>query len=94
MNFMVRVDNIFGLLGPNGAGKTTTMKMVIRQEIPDNGMILINGMEVKSTYLHKQIGYCPQDDTLFKNITLKEHLMFFATIRGHNKTDSERICNK
>lgn len=28
------------------------------------------------------IGYCPQDDILWKNITVEEHIKLYATIRG------------
>ena len=94
LSFMVKENNIFGLLGPNGAGKTTTMKVIIRQERPTNGFVLINGLEVNSSYLHKQVGYCPQHDTLFKKITLKEHLRFFAAIRGLKNKDIDRVCDK
>ena len=91
---MVTENNIFGLLGPNGAGKTTTMKIIIGQERPTNGFVLIKGKAVNSAYLHKHIGYCPQHDTLFKKITLKEHLRFFASIRGLKSKDNEIVCNK
>ena len=94
LSLMVTENNIFGLLGPNGAGKTTTMKIIIGQERPTNGFVLINGKSVNSAYLHKQIGYCPQHDTLFKKITLKEHLRFFASIRGLKSKEIDRICDK
>ena len=94
LSFMVTENNIFGLLGPNGAGKTTIMKIIIRQERPTNGFVLIKGKALNSAYLHKQIGYCPQHDTLFKKITLKEHLRFFASIRGLKSREIDRICDK
>ena len=91
---MVRENNIFGLLGPNGAGKTTTMKIIIRQERPTNGFIIINRKAIDSADLSKEVGYCPQHDLFFKNITLREHLRFFGAIRGLKKIDNDRVSDK
>lgn len=32
--------------------------------------------------IFKYVGYCPQDDVLWKNITVREHIELYATIRG------------
>lgn len=43
------------------------------------GYDLLTG-NFKHVYIH--IGYCPQDDVLWKNITIREHIELYATIRG------------
>ena len=74
----------FGLLGRNGAGKTTTFKM-ITGEIPiSEGDVLVNGKSVRNELyeVYKDLGYCPQNDALFPLLTAREHLYFYAMVRG------------
>lgn len=80
----VSTGEVFGLLGPNGAGKTTTLKMVVMDEKPTLGKILVSGHNIASgsNEVYRSLGYCPQFDALWKNITLREHLICFAAVRG------------
>ncbi len=76
---------MFALLGVNGAGKTTAFKMLTREEKPNCGEFHIQGTNMYSSEFapgRKSIGYCPQDNVLFDVLTVKEHLKFFATIKG------------
>ena len=88
--------NIFGLLGPNGAGKTTTMKIMICEERQTAGQVLIGGHIAKATdeEIFRQIGYCPQHDALWKEITVKEHMYLIAAIRGVPQQYITRVCDK
>ena len=96
MSLLLESGHIFGLLGPNGAGKTTTMKIMICEEKQTEGTVLISGHKVKSfdTDIFKLIGYCPQHDALWKEITLTEHLRLYASIRGVPQTRIEYVCQK
>ncbi|CAF0739890.1 unnamed protein product [Brachionus calyciflorus] len=80
----IRRGECFGLLGINGAGKSTTFKMITGEITPTNGDIVING---KSIFRQKEkafenIGYCPQKNAIFPLLTAKEHLIFYARLRG------------
>src|SRR5438270_744 len=44
----IRTGEIFGLLGPNGAGKTTLVNQILGLTRPDNGSILVEGIDVIS----------------------------------------------
>nr|XP_040057060.1 ATP-binding cassette sub-family A member 12 [Gasterosteus aculeatus aculeatus] len=78
----------FGLLGVNGAGKTTTFKMLTGDVSPTDGTAqirdwdgrLVDIMECRNKGIN--IGYCPQVDALDNLLTGKEHLYFYARIRG------------
>ncbi len=65
-------------------GNTTTIKTIIWEERQEYGLIMTEGNEVKSSISEtsKLIGYCPQQDSLWKEMTLREQLYLFATIRG------------
>ncbi len=43
--------DIFGLLGPNGSGKSTTIRMILSLIRPDNGMISVFGLPVRTNRL-------------------------------------------
>ncbi|XP_071448970.1 cholesterol transporter ABCA5-like [Hetaerina americana] len=84
LSLAVDAGEVFGLLGHNGAGKTTTMKIMIAEEAPTRGRVQIGGHNITSNIAEafQLMGYCPQHDALWKNITVREHLELYAAIRG------------
>lgn len=75
---------MFGLLGQNGAGKTTSISIISGSLKPTAGTVFIGGYDItKSTSRARQlIGVCPQFDVLFDRLTVEEHLLFFARLKG------------
>nr|QNH67858.1 ATP-binding cassette transporter subfamily A member 3 X1 [Brachionus rotundiformis] len=71
------------LLGHNGAGKSTTISMITGLAEPTSGRILVNDIDVvKNTKkARKCIGFCPQYNLLFDNLTVYEHLKFFSKLK-------------
>ena len=47
LNMTVEDGEIIGFIGPNGAGKTTTLKMMTGILNPDEGEILLNGINIQ-----------------------------------------------
>jgi ATP-binding cassette subfamily A (ABC1) protein 3 len=84
VSFGVRNGECFALLGVNGAGKTTTFKILSGDYIQTSGNAYINGYSIpgQMNEARKDIGYCPQFDALLENLTAKEHLELYATIKG------------
>ncbi|XP_064455881.1 phospholipid-transporting ATPase ABCA1-like isoform X2 [Ornithodoros turicata] len=80
------------LLGQNGAGKTTTLKVLTGQYRPSSGHVYVYGRNVMDRYNHIRefLGYCPQYNTLFGKLTVREHLIFFAKLKGQLSTDEAR----
>ena len=74
----------FGLIGVNGAGKTTTFKMLTGELPITGGDVYVNGASVSKQIerVHQNIGYCPQTDAIMPLLTAREHLIFFARLRG------------
>ncbi|XP_019607231.2 phospholipid-transporting ATPase ABCA3 isoform X1 [Rhinolophus sinicus] len=72
------------LLGENGAGKTTTLSILTGCCPPTRGEAYINGYAVSKHRVHvrKHMGFCPQQNLLFGDLTLSEHLYFYAMVRG------------
>ena len=87
---------MFGLLGPNGAGKTSLIAMLTGLYPPDGGSAWIGGYSILADIdkVHTQMGVCPQFDLLWPDLTVEEHLLFYARIRGVSKQDEKRVVEK
>jgi ABC-type multidrug transport system ATPase subunit len=74
----------FGLLGVNGAGKTTTLAMLTAEFPPTGGDATIAGFSVthQPEAIRRRVGYCPQFDAHFDNLTGREHVELYASIKG------------
>jgi len=77
------------LIGPNGAGKTTLIKSIVGIAKIFNGEIFFNGKNITRIGLNKiikeGIGYVPQLDNVFTDLTVKENLEIGAYILKNNK---------
>ncbi|XP_016838488.1 ATP-binding cassette sub-family A member 5 isoform X2 [Nasonia vitripennis] len=95
LSLAVEPAEVLGLLGHNGAGKTTTMKIIIAEEAASRGRVQIGGHNINShmSEAFRQMGYCPQHDAQWKNITVREHLECYAAIRGVPWGDISRIVD-
>ncbi|XP_017752415.1 PREDICTED: ATP-binding cassette sub-family A member 2-like [Eufriesea mexicana] len=95
LSLAVEPGEVFGLLGHNGAGKTTTMKIIIAEEAATRGRVQIGGYNITTNMSEafRQMGYCPQHDAQWKNITVREHLECYAAIRGVPWRDISRIVD-
>jgi ATP-binding cassette subfamily A (ABC1) protein 5 len=95
VNFGVRNRECFGLLGPNGAGKSTTLNTVTSTIPQTTGKVCFNGVETHLARLNEiSMGYCPQNDILWKELTLREHVEFFLSIRGYSREESKEYATQ
>ena len=80
----VRQGEFYGLLGPNGAGKTTAISILSGLFAPDNGSVLIMGMELRQqpNTIKQTTGLVPQDIALYDKLTARENLVFFGKLYG------------
>ncbi|CAL1377626.1 unnamed protein product [Linum trigynum] len=77
-------NQILALLGHNGAGKSTTISMLVGLLPPTSGDALVFGKNITTDMdeIRKSLGVCPQHDILFPELTVREHLELFATLKG------------
>lgn len=70
--------------GINGAGKTTCMGMLTAEFPPTSGDATLAGFSVtrEPAKIRRRIGYCPQFDAHFANLTGREHVELYASIKG------------
>ncbi|XP_058390822.1 ATP-binding cassette sub-family A member 13 [Diceros bicornis minor] len=82
---------ITALLGTNGAGKTTVISLLTGLYPPTSGTIIINGKNLQTdlSTVRRELGVCPQQNVLFDNLTVLEHLLLFASIKAPQWTKKE-----
>ncbi|KAL9951119.1 hypothetical protein ACROYT_G043723 [Oculina patagonica] len=89
LNLNLYQGQITSFLGHNGAGKTTTMSVLTGLFPPTSGTAIINGHDIRKDIdlVRKSLGICPQYNVLFGNLTVSEHLWFYASLKGMAKSD-------
>ncbi|NWU22183.1 ABCA9 protein, partial [Dyaphorophyia castanea] len=101
LSFCVKKGEVLGLLGPNGAGKSTTIKMITGETTPTAGQVLMKRGDGGGCQLQDQapafLGYCPQEDPLWLDLTPQQHLGVYAAVKGLREEDTaaavDRIVN-
>ncbi|XP_062472909.1 ATP-binding cassette sub-family A member 9-like isoform X3 [Pezoporus occidentalis] len=98
LSFTVKKGEVLGLLGPNGAGKSTTINMISGDITVTAGEVLLKGCDgVFSTSGQSIPGYlgcCPQQDPLWPDLTVHQHLQVYAAVRGMRKEDAAVAINR
>jgi len=96
VDFVVKKGTIVGLVGPNGSGKTTLLKMICALTPPTRGNIEVFGFDViKDKYiLHANIGYVPQEDSLYDDLTVLDNIIFFSKLFDIDRKTLEKSKKK
>ena len=74
---------VTALVGPNGAGKSTLLKLCIGFERPTSGRLQVNGVDPvrERAKAIASIGYVPQTASLYRDLSVLDHLRLAAAIR-------------
>ncbi|ORX81188.1 hypothetical protein BCR32DRAFT_232892 [Anaeromyces robustus] len=93
--FAVEEGIVFGLLGPNGAGKTTLIHSLIGVYPPTSGYAKLAGFNIDTdmNQVYKRIGICPQHDILWNDLTVEEHILFYARLKGIPRKGEEEAIH-
>lgn len=94
VGFEVREGEIVGLLGANGAGKTTSFRMSCGLIPANEGKIILNGLDVTSWPMYRraregQLGYLPQDRSVFGALTTEENLVAAMEFLGYSRSEQK-----
>lgn len=84
LNLEINRGEIVGIIGHNGAGKTTALKMIVGLIVPTSGTLNVMGLDIQKNgaAVKKSLGYLPEENALYENMTALEYLGFFASIYG------------
>ncbi|OUM59227.1 hypothetical protein PIROE2DRAFT_47270 [Piromyces sp. E2] len=91
----INSSECFGLIGPNGSGKTTLLNIIAGNMPQSTGKVYYDGVE--STKIKEDrlmIGYCAQDNILWEELTLFEHLVMYIHLRGYSRSESKRLADR
>lgn len=84
------------LVGASGAGKSTIMKLILKEEEPTSGRIILNGSNITKVsrreipYIRRSVGVVFQDFRLLPNKTVYENIAFAMEIVGEKPKEIRR----
>jgi len=90
VSLTAREGEILCLLGPSGAGKTTLIRLVTGGLRPDSGEITIGGRAFPDRETMKQIGFMPQNDAVYSDLSGLDNLLFFGRLFGLSGKDLQQ----
>lgn len=82
---------IYGLLGPNGAGKSTMLNLITDNLKPTKGRVLLDekSIEKMGSEYRKFLGYMPQQQNIYPELSLRRFLYYMASLKGIKKNVAE-----
>jgi spermidine/putrescine transport system ATP-binding protein len=88
VSLQVRKGEFLSLLGPSGCGKTTSLRMIAGFEQPDEGEILIGGVDAVGTPPYKRnVNTVFQQYALFPHMTILDNVAYGLKQKGTGKTE-------
>lgn len=100
VSFEIQKGEIVGFLGPNGAGKTTTMKILAGYMDADSGEIKVDKFDgcTESIKIKKIIGYLPENNPLYQEMSVIGYLKYTADIyripKSHQKKRIKEVAGQ
>ncbi|MEZ5464102.1 MAG: ATP-binding cassette domain-containing protein [Lysobacteraceae bacterium] len=89
VSFHAEDGQITGLLGPNGAGKTTTLRMLYTLMSPDQGRVVVDGIDASkdAEAVRRSLGVLPDARGVYKRLTARENIDYFGRLHGMSEAD-------
>ena len=97
VSLSVLPGEVVSLLGSNGSGKSTTLRLISTVLLPDRGTVIVNGSDTASDArsVRKQVGFAlASERSFFPRLTIRENLMFFATLENVPWRDRARRADQ
>lgn len=99
-NIHIKKGEFVFVVGASGAGKSTFIKLLDHEELPTEGEVIVDGIEVNSLkksrvpYLRRRMGIVFQDFRLLPNKTAEENVAFaMEVIEAPRRQIKERVRN-
>gem|GEM_PF-2897280 len=82
---------LVAVIGGSGAGKSTVMNCISGYSMPTDGQVYVNGIDLYENFeaFKNIIGYVPQSDIVYENLTIIDMLKYTANLRLPNDTSEQ-----
>lgn len=94
ISFEVPPGTVTGLLGPSGSGKSTLMRSVVGVQVVAGGTVEVLGHPAGSRELRHRVGYVTQEPSVYRDLTVRENLRYFAAVLGAASGDVDRVVEE
>ena len=96
LSFQIKEGECAGLLGPNGAGKSTTLKILTGQLQPSSGSVRVLDIDPVHSpkKVHDFIGYVPDIQSVYDDITVEQNIELFRRIYKEPKERTRQIIQR
>lgn len=88
LDLVVPPGELYGLVGPNASGKTTLIRLLNALERPTAGTARVLG--ARPGERAREVGYLPQEEALYPDLSVRENLHFFAGLYGQREAGREK----
>lgn len=86
LSFKLNSGKALGIIGINGSGKTTTFRVLLGLLKPDSGKMQFNNKDL-SKHPTTLLGYLPEERSLYKDLTLLDHVLFLGKLKKISEED-------
>ena len=90
----VTPGTVTGLLGPSGSGKTTLLRCLVGVQRIAAGRVEVLGLPAGARELRSRIGYVTQSLSVYRDLTVRENLHYFAAVLDVAGSDVDRVLGE
>lgn len=100
VSFTIEDGEFVFLIGPSGAGKTTIIKLLLKEEEPTSGKVILNGQDIsylrarRIPAIRRNIGVVFQDFRLLEDRNVYKNVKFALDILGVSKKESKKSIKR
>lgn len=84
LTMQIEKGTIVGIAGKNGSGKSTLLKIMTSITTPSSGRVMLDDTDIfkNPSVIKNELGYVPQENSLFDDLSVKDNIIFWASVCG------------
>ncbi|MGF1425396.1 ABC transporter ATP-binding protein [Kitasatospora sp. LaBMicrA B282] len=90
LDFQIGHGSVTGVLGPSGCGKSTLMRAIVGSQSRVSGELEVLGLSAGHPALRSRVGYAAQAFAVYRDLTVRQNLDYFASILGFRSRSARR----
>ena len=91
LSLTVGEGTVTGLLGPSGSGKSTLIRSIVGVQKIAAGSVRVLGLPAGAPALRHSVGYLTQAPSVYRDLTVRENLRYFAAVLGVGITRVDQV---